>query len=140
MSLFPTYLTKNLEQQKKREIPREYGIDFKTGQLTGKIVEGKEAIQVWIWLVLQIPRYRFFIYSWDYGNEYESFIGKIRSEEYIRSEAKRMTEECLLINENIQSISDFEVSKKDGILAISFTVNTIYGSISFLEEKILNMV
>ena len=90
-------------------------------------------------MVLQIQRYRFFIYSWDYGNEYEEFIGKIRTEEYIKSEARRMTEECLLVNENIKSINDFEINIKDDFLTISFTANTIYGNIGFLETKVLKV-
>ena len=52
MSILPSFMmTVASEVQKETvlEIPKEYGINFKTGQLTGKIVEGKEAIKVWIW-------------------------------------------------------------------------------------------
>jgi hypothetical protein len=138
MGLFPTYIEQNVELKavEKHAVPKEYEIDFKSGQLTGRIVEGKEAIQVWVWLALQIPRYRHSIYSWDYGNEFEELIGQGYTEEYIEAEAKRMTSDCLLINKNIQSITGFSVSMENSSLTISFTANTIYGSIEFLDQAV----
>ena len=138
MGLFPTYIESNAatEQTQENKIPKEYEIDFKTGQLTSRIVEGVEAIKVWIWLVLQTPRYRYYIYSWDYGNEFEELIGRGYSEEYINAEAQRMTEDCLLVNEHIESITDFSVGMENDQLTISFTANTIYGTIQFDNEKI----
>lgn len=138
MGLFPTYIESETETEQIEEskIPKEYEIDFKTGQLTGRIVEAAEAIKVWIWLVLQTARYRYYIYSWDYGNEFEELIGRGYSEEYINAEAQRMTEDCLLVNENIESITDFSVGMENDQLTISFTANTIYGTIQFDNEKI----
>lgn len=138
MGLFPAYIENDqtIEKSKIRATPKEYEIDYKTGQLTGRTVEGLEAIKVWIWLVLQTPRYRYYIYTWDYGNEFEDLIGQGYSEEYIEAEAQRMTEDCLLINENIQSITGFSVNMENEQLTISFTANTIYGTIRFNNEKI----
>mgnify|MGYP001151135486 CR=1 FL=1 len=133
MGLFPTYIESETETEQIEEskIPKEYEIDFKTGQLTGRIVEGAEAKKV-----LQTARYRYYIYSWDYGNEFEELIGRGYSEEYINAEAQRMTEDCLLVNENIESITDFSVGMENDQLTISFTANTIYGTIQFDNEKI----
>lgn len=139
MNLLPAYIEDEDEiEELEEEIkpPREYSIDFKTRQLTGEIVEGKEAIKVWIWLVLQTPRYRYYIYTWDYGNEFEDLIGKGYTEEYIEAEAQRMTEDCLLVNENIQSITEFSVNMEGDTLTVSFTANTIYGEIEFKDEAI----
>ena len=138
MGLFPSYIENEaiVKEKKKQIVPKEYEIDFNTGQLTGRIVEGKEAIAVWIWLVLQTPRYRYYVYTWDYGNEFEDLIGKGYTEEYIEAEAQRMTEDCLLVNENIQSITEFSVNMEGDTLTISFTANTIYGEIEFKDEAI----
>lgn len=138
MGLFPSYIENDitLRAKEKPVVPKEYGIDFKTGQLTGKIVEGKEAIKVWIWIALQTPRYRYYVYTWDYGNEFEDLIGQGYTEEYIEAEVQRMTEDCLLINENIQGISHLNVSMEGGILTVSFTANTIYGNIEFNDLEI----
>ena len=99
-------------------------------------MEGKESIKVWIWLVLQTPRYRYYIYTWDYGNEFEDLIGKGYTEEYIEAEAQRMPEDCLLVNENIQSITEFSVNMAGDTLTVSFMANTIYGEIEFKDEAI----
>lgn len=138
MSLFPTYIEddETLEPEEETKTPKDYEIDFTTGQLTGRIVEGLEAIKVWIWLALKTPRYRHYIYSWDYGNEFEDLIGQGYTEEYIEAEAQRMTEDCLLVNEHIQSITNFSVTMDGDQLTISFTANTIYGEIEFIDEKI----
>jgi len=133
MSLFPAYIENDDSwklRANEKKTPKEYEIDFKTGQLTGKIVEGLEAIKVWIWLTLQVARYRYHIYTWDYGSEFEDLIGQGYTDEHIEAEAHRMTEDCLLINEHIQSISDFSTNLNGSKLQISFTVNTIYGNLN----------
>lgn len=136
MSLFPTYIEEDetLEaEEEETEIPREYGIDFVTGQLTGKIVEGIEALKVWIWFALQTPRYRYPVYTWDYGNEFEDLIGQGYSEEYIEAEAQAMTEDCLLVNEHIEGIADFSAVIENSRLIVSFTAETAFGDIHFSD-------
>ena len=78
MSILPSFLEElsnidiaESEENKVIEVPREYGIDFTTGQLTGKMVEGLEAIKVWVWLCLHTERFRHAIYSSDYGTSLE---------------------------------------------------------------------
>ena len=106
---------------------REYGLDFETGQLTGKIVEGLEAVKVWVWLALQTPRYRYYVYSWNYGQEYEDLIGKGYSRDYILSELERMTEECLTVNSYITGIRDFLAEFEGEKVNIMFTILTDFG-------------
>lgn len=141
MGLFPAYIENEIlsEAIKQPAIPKEYGIDFKSGQLTGEIVEGLEAIKVWVWLALQVPRYRYYAYTWNYGSEFEDLIGQGYSNGYIESESRRMTEDCLLINPDIQSISDFHVSVEKDTLTISFTVNTVYGDIEFQNQAVAGL-
>ena len=55
-------------QEEEEYYPREYEIDFKTGKLTGRIVEGAKALAMWAFLALQVDRYTFYTYSWDYGS------------------------------------------------------------------------
>ncbi len=137
-SLLPSYIEDDEESGRSGEAKtrKEYGIDFKTGQLTGGIVEGKEAVKVWIWLALQTPRYRYCVYTWDYGNEFEDLIGQGYTGGYIAAEAQRMTEDCLLVNENIQNITEFAVAMVGDTLTISFTADTVYGDIEFTDQVI----
>lgn len=117
----------NLDDPEEEYVPKEYGIDFKTGQLSGKIVEGVDALMVWCWIALHTPRYRYYIYSDEYGQEFEDLIGKQYSEGYTNSELERMTEECLCVNPYIEGITDFECVKKDEKIMLSFKLITTLG-------------
>ena len=68
---FENAAQEEVEAQEEVYIPKEYGINFETGQLSGRVVEGLEAVKVWAWLALQTARQRYYIYSTDYGQEYE---------------------------------------------------------------------
>ena len=129
MGLFPAYIEdEEIEEELTEELetPREFGVDFTTGQLTGIIVEGVEAIKVWIYFALQIARYRYFICSWEYGNEIEDLYGKGYSAEHLESEISRMIEECLLENEYIERVVVENTEYKLGKLKAKVTVTTIY--------------
>ena len=126
MSLLPAYIEDEDFLTEEIEIPREFGIDFATGQLSGEIVEGVEAIKVWIYFALQIARYRYFICSWEYGNEIEDLYGKGYSAEHLESEISRMIEECLLENEYIERVVVENTEYKLGKLKAKVTVTTIY--------------
>lgn len=129
MGLFPAYIedeetTEELTEE--LETPREFGIDFSTGQLTGTIVEGVEAIKVWIYLALKIARYRYFICSWQYGNEIEDLYGQGYSTEHLESEISRMVEECLLENEYIDTVTVDDMVYTVGKIRAKVTVTTVY--------------
>jgi len=91
------------------------------------IVTGKEAVRVWAWKALHVPRFRYEIYTRSYGSELESLIGRPFSEDLKRSEAARYVREALEINPYIKSVDEVSVEFSDGLLSISCTVTTIYG-------------
>lgn len=127
--MFPFDLEiERLETEAEDEaIYKEYEIDYKTGQLTGRIVEGKEAVKTWVYLALHTERYIFPQYSWNYGNELNTLIGSANDEKYLELEAKRLIEDCLLQNRHITGVENVQVDIKENILNISMTVNTDYG-------------
>nr|DAW73859.1 MAG TPA: Protein of unknown function (DUF2634) [Caudoviricetes sp.] len=140
MSILPSFLqelsdTKTIKEEDSQvvKMPKEYGINFQTGQLTGKIVEGLEAIKVWIWLCMHTERFRHAIYSADYGTSLEQYIGHILSEEYINTDCESEISDALLINEYIESIEDFEAVRNYDSLNISFRVVTKFGSLEVDE-------
>ena len=131
MSLFP-FAT---EEEITASIPevtassvREYEIDFKTGRLTGRIVEGVDALSIWAYLALKSRRYRWPIYSWAYGEEVTNLIGYSYSDEYLQSEVSRYVEECVKENEHITGITDLVVTRDKDLLSIRFTLVTDVGS------------
>lgn len=142
MGLLPAYVEDNdelLEEELDEETvePCEYEIDIKTGQLTGRIVYGIEAIKMWIYLTLNTPRYKSTIFPWSHGHEFEELMGKGYTEEVAGSEAERMTKECLLENEYITEIADFECEFTESTLKLKFRVVTTYGN--YNEEVEINV-
>ena len=109
---------------------KDFYFDETTGTFTGQVVEGMSALKGWIYFALRIARYRYPIYSWKYGSELETLIGKsFDDEDYLLSETKRFIEDALLINPHIKSVEDVVVNKQEEKLNISCTVNTKYGDI-----------
>ena len=132
MGILPSFLSTEIAEMSQAaqitEIPREYGINFETGQLTGKIVEGIEAIKVWIWAALRSERFRFPIYSWDYGVSVEQYIGRVVSDEYLQADCADEITEAMLVNPYITDIEDFTAVKEGDRLHISFTAVTKLGN------------
>ena len=129
MSLFP-FVSDEVIASANAITPRvrEYEIDFKKNRLTGRIVEGVDAIAVWAYLALKATRYKWVIYSWYYGEEYTNLIGYSYSEEYVQSEVKRYMEECLLENEHILELTDMSISLVQDKLTVRFNMVTDVGS------------
>ena len=128
MSLFP-FMTEQVES-KNNDIYKEYEFDFNTSQLTGKILEDKAALKMWIYKALLTKRYIYPIYSWDYGQDLEELIGQGYETDYIKSEVERRITDCLLVNKRITGCHGFEVNLINDQLQISFTVNTTFGEVA----------
>lgn len=135
MSIFPFISPPpNLEENNNFPIYREIAWDFKKNEPViengeFKIVEGNEAIKVWIYLSLLTPNKQYPIYSWDYGSEVKELIGKNYTKALTEAEAQRLIEECLLINPYIADIQVTDTSFKDSILTCNIKVTTIYGDV-----------
>lgn len=93
------------------------------------IVEGNEALKVWIHKALLTKRFKHEIYSWDFGSELETLVNKEFTKDVVRLEAERFISEALLINEYIISIKDVEVDFNDDVLNVKFNAETIYGEV-----------
>lgn len=121
-----------LEETEEQEY-KEYEIDFETGMLTGNIVSGAEAVKAWSWIALQISRYNYGQYSWDYGSELETLIGQTSSQEYLKMESARMIRECLKVNKHVQEVTDIECEiNGDMIFLKKCTLETDYGEVEII--------
>ncbi|WP_125154300.1 DUF2634 domain-containing protein [Clostridium rectalis] len=122
-------------QESKLPLFKEFAWDFKENKfiyIDGKIkvLEGKEALKVWIYKALSTPRYRYLAYSFQYGHEFDNLIGKGLSKEALKSEAKRYLKECLLINPYIIDVPELEVTLDGLRVDMIVTVNTVYDEIN----------
>ena len=106
-------------------------IDFEKGRISGFIDE-KEAVKQAIMLILNTERYKFLIYSWNYGAELEELIGT--HPDIVEDEAERLISEALLQDDRITAVYDFEFSRNKDTLLVSFKVDSIYGDIGIETE------
>lgn len=141
MSILPSYLLNSIQAQAETaavvEIPREYEVDFETGQLTGRIVEGTAAIKVWIWSCLHTQRFRYQIYSWDYGADLEQYVGQMLTDEYLETDLRDEIEEALKVNKYITGIDDYVFTRTGSKVTVSFSAQTLLGNIE--EEYNVNL-
>ena len=115
--------------------PSDYEIDLETGKLTGRIITGLDAIKQRVMITFDTDRYYYSQYSWEHGHELNELIGKSYDPGYIKTEAKRMVEDALAPDEDIEGIEDFNCDVKGDTLTISFRIMTIYGD----EEVQINV-
>lgn len=134
MSLFPIIQPQTSETTTELKLYQEVKWDFENNIpvfVNGApvVISGKDAVLVWAWKAIHTQRYRYEIYTWDYGCEVDSLIGKPISEELKQSEAERYVRDCLLINPYITAVGDITVTFSDGVLSISAIIETIYGEV-----------
>ena len=133
MSYFPFISPpSNLEASNEYPLYKEIAWDFKANKPIlengeFKVVEKNEAIKVWVYLALLTNNKQYPIYSWDYGAEIGELIGKDYTRDLIKSETKRLIEECLIINPYILEVDVTDVSFLDSILTCDIKITTIYG-------------
>lgn len=127
--MIPTNDLDNLEIVEEIDTTRTYKII--EDSLSGYI-DNLEALKQSIYKVLSTEKYTYPIYSFDYGIELESLMGK--DPNYVKIELKRRIEECLLEDERIEGVSDFEFTQDGDCLYCSFNVVSIYGEISITKE------
>lgn len=126
--IYPFIDEETIPDSENLVIPEEYEIDFETGQLTGRIVEGLDAVRVWIWIALQTAKNRFYIYSQDFGQDFDELVGTSYTQGYVEMEYERMIEECLSGNEYIEGIENYEFRiDEKGEIRINFKIRTIFG-------------
>ena len=132
MSLFPLIDAPDTGTAQSLPPVREVAWDFARGipiYAGGRPVEvtGLEAVTVWIWKALKTARFHHDIYTWDYGCEAESLIGKAFTAQVKESEAVRYVREALAPNPYITDVRQVDVSFQGTKFTISCQVSTIYG-------------
>lgn len=106
-------------------------LDFKLKDGKMYLVEGIEAVKIWIWKLFMSTRYREVIFNWDYGSELENLIGQGYTQGYLNSEAERYVREALEYNlkNYVTNIRDVVVTFDEGTLIIEFVAITPYGEV-----------
>ena len=135
MAGFEIFMNSEIETSNV-ELPlfKEIAIDFETGEPLIKenefiILEGKEALKVWVWKTLKTERNKYLIYSDSYGNDLAENIGQIYDKTTKDALMINEIKECLLVNPYIINVYNFNITtlEEGRHPVISFYVDTIYG-------------
>ena len=100
-------------------------IDRNTMQVSS-MDKGLEAVRQAVEIALNVERYKWTIYSANYGSELDGLVGE--DEAYIIAEIPRLVEGALSPDSRVVSVDDYTYTRTDAnSLTVSFTVHTVYG-------------
>lgn len=117
---------------------KSFNFNFTTGDFTIKngkvqVLEGVEALKVWIMKLIKTEKFRFKIYSTGSTDEYGITLMDLVHSNYpyffVKSEIQREITEGLLKNVEILEVKDFVFTREKRTLVVNFTVNSIYGPV-----------
>lgn len=120
-----------IEFEIKQQPSKTYKIDLDKNKIRGYIDE-LEAVKQAVYKILNTERYKYLIYSWNYGIELADLFGEPIP--YVYSELKRRISEALTQDDRIESVDAFSFTNKKGVVLATFTVHTIYGDIDAEKE------
>ena len=125
--IFPNIKAKETDKLELNSL-KEIGWDFEKDNPIIKnneflIVEGIEALKVWIYKTIKTTRFKYLIYSNAYGTSVKSFIGKVFTER-VKNDFKKEIIEALLINNYIESVSVIEYKLDYNELFLSLKIET----------------
>lgn len=113
---------------------KDYKLHFEKDIING-FCDGLEAMKQVVYKILNTERYKYIIYSWNYGVELADLFGEPIS--YVCSELQRRITEALVQDDRINSVDDFEFDLTERrTVKVTFTVRTIFGDIE--AEKVVN--
>ena len=96
------------------------------------LLDDLDAVEQSVQLILGTERYKFPIYSWDYGVELADLFGKPMP--FVMAELPERIKEALTVDERISNVTDFEFTQNGKKLEVSFTVVTDAGNLETALE------
>lgn len=126
-----TIVPAEIELEEEQQPSLTFGIDFERGRIKGMIDE-LEAVKQAVFLILQTERYRYLIFSPDYGSELEGLIG--RNPLFVQSELKRRIREALMQDDRIEDVTNFSVRFDGDNALVRFTVVSVFGNFEVEQE------
>lgn len=110
-----------------------YQLNLQKSNIKGKI-DDIEALKQAIYKILITNRYTYAIYNWNYGVEFQDFIGQDKS--IAKSQIPNGIQEALSIDSRIISVHDFifKETEDKGALVVQFVVTSIFGDVEIVKE------
>lgn len=114
-----------------REQPtKTYKMELYKGNYILGFVDSQKAMEQAIYKIIRTERYKYIIYSWNYGIELEDLFGM--PVEYCIVELERRISEALLQDNRITAVHSFEFDTKNErgtVLIKKFIAETLFGKI-----------
>lgn len=106
--------------------------DFKKGDFVYKngapvLVEGREALKVWIEKCLRTVRFKAIVHKdLEYGPQIEDLIGSVFDSDFVNAEIERECTEALLRNPYIVSVDSFTFEMEGDKMTANITITDVY--------------
>jgi hypothetical protein len=94
--------------------------------IIGGFVDKQESVKQAVYLILNTERFKYPIYSWNYGVEFMDLFGQPAN--LCISEIKRKISEALLQDDRIISVDNFNFTADKSAITAVFTVNSVFGN------------
>ena len=133
MAILPQSIVQEPGWQYREQPTNTFLIDWTSRQIVG-MDDGLAAMRQAVEIILQNERFRWQIYSSDFGSELEELVGE--EYDYIVSDLPRRIEEAFSADSRILSVENFNFSESGtGSLVCSFDVVTVFGTLG--QEVVL---
>lgn len=96
-------------------------------------IDGLEAMEQAIRIILSTERYKYVIHSWNFGVELSDLFGQPIP--YVLPEIKRRIREALTQDDRILSVDNFTFRTEKNKVFTTFTVTTVFGAVEI--EKVV---
>lgn len=110
---------------------RTYRMDPVRKRIIG-YTDGQEAMEQAVYKAMGTERYENIIYSWNFGAEVAQLFGKPIP--YVYSELQRITKECLLHDDRITELTNFDFKHRKNKVFMYFIAHTIFGEVPIEKE------
>lgn len=114
----------------KEQPTKTYKMELYKGNYILGFVDSQRAMEQAIYKIIRTERYKYIIYSWNYGIELEDLFGM--PVEYCVVELERRVSEALLQDNRITAVHTFEFdteSERGTVLIKKFIAETVFGKI-----------
>lgn len=137
MSIFPFIDSTSADTETNSELPmlKEYAYDFEKNELLldadgcTYMVEGNEALRIWIFKALVTERFHYTAYSFVFGSEFQDqVVGHSMNAEIVKLELERFIIEALMVNPYIKRLDNFVFKNDFDGMTVSFDCTSIYGT------------
>ena len=92
-------------------------------------IKGREALRQWVVTCLSVERFKYPIYSWNFGLQIEDLYG--RDPFYVIALLEPRIREALTVDERVISLYDYAARVDKKRIHVRFTLETVFDNIQF---------